>query len=117
MVWRCPENGTELTAKPSCYMVSYWKKSRKMRSRTTWMNGICAMMEEMGLTEEDWKLVTEENWVQKNVKTNLLQIIIIIIIIIIILEESMSALTILTGKTTGKIPLGRPRTRWEDTLE
>ena len=30
------------------------------------------------------------------------------------MEESRSAFNILTGKPTGKIPLGRPRRRWED---
>ena len=29
---------------------------------------------------------------------------------------SMSALKSLTGKPTGKIPLGRPRRRWEDNI-
>ena len=32
------------------------------------------------------------------------------------MEESRSALKILTGKPTGKIPLGRPRCRWEDNI-
>ena len=32
------------------------------------------------------------------------------------LEESMSAFKILTGKPTGKRPLGRPRRRWEDNI-
>ena len=30
------------------------------------------------------------------------------------MEEGRSAFKILTGKTTGKRPLGRPRRRWED---
>ena len=30
--------------------------------------------------------------------------------------ESRSAFEILTGKTTGKRPLGRPRRRWEDNI-
>ena len=30
------------------------------------------------------------------------------------MEESRSAFKILTGKSTGKRPLGRPRRRWED---
>ena len=32
------------------------------------------------------------------------------------MEESRSAFKILTGKPTGKIPLGRPRRRWEDNI-
>ena len=33
------------------------------------------------------------------------------------MEEGRSAFKILTGKSTGKIPLGRPRRRWRTTLE
>ena len=32
------------------------------------------------------------------------------------MEEVRSAFTILTGKPTGKRPLGRPRRRWEDNI-
>ena len=32
------------------------------------------------------------------------------------IEESRSAFNILTGKPTGKKPLGRPRRRWEDNI-
>ena len=32
------------------------------------------------------------------------------------MEEVRSAFKILTGKTTGKRPLGRPRHRWEDNI-
>ena len=32
------------------------------------------------------------------------------------LEEGRSAFKILTGKPTGKWPLGRPRRRWEDNI-
>jgi hypothetical protein len=32
------------------------------------------------------------------------------------MEESKSAFKILTGKPTGKIPLGRPRRRWEKNI-
>ena len=32
------------------------------------------------------------------------------------MEEGTSALKILTGKPTGKRPLGRPRRRWEDSI-
>ena len=32
------------------------------------------------------------------------------------MEKGRSALKILTGKPTGKRPLGRPRRRWEDTI-
>ena len=32
------------------------------------------------------------------------------------MEECMNSLKILTGKPTGKIPLGRPRRRWEDNI-
>ena len=32
------------------------------------------------------------------------------------IEESRSTFNILTGKPTGKRPLGRPRCRWEDTI-
>ena len=32
------------------------------------------------------------------------------------MEEDMSAFRILTGKPTGKRPLGRPRRRWEDNI-
>ena len=32
------------------------------------------------------------------------------------MEEGKSAFKILTGKPTGKRPLGRPRRRWEDTI-
>ena len=32
------------------------------------------------------------------------------------MEEGMSAFKILTGKSTGKRPLGRPRRRWEDDI-
>jgi len=32
------------------------------------------------------------------------------------MEESRSAFKILTGKPTGKIPLWRPRRRWEDNI-
>ena len=31
-------------------------------------------------------------------------------------EEGMSAFEILTGKPTGKRPLGRPKRRWEDNI-
>ena len=33
------------------------------------------------------------------------------------MEEGRSAFKILTGKPTGKRPLGRPRRRWEDLEE
>ena len=33
-----------------------------------------------------------------------------------IMEEGRNALKILTGKPTGKRPLGRPRRRWEDNI-
>ena len=32
------------------------------------------------------------------------------------MEEGRSAFKILTGKPTGKRPLGRPRLRWEDNF-
>ena len=32
------------------------------------------------------------------------------------MEEGRSAFKILTGKSTGKIPLGRPRHRWKDNI-
>ena len=32
------------------------------------------------------------------------------------MEEDRSAFKILTGKPTGKRPLGRPRRRWEDKI-
>ena len=32
------------------------------------------------------------------------------------MEERRSAFKILTGKPTGKRPLGRPRRRWEDNI-
>ena len=32
------------------------------------------------------------------------------------MEEGRSAFKILTGKPTGKIPLGRPTRRWEDNI-
>ena len=32
------------------------------------------------------------------------------------MEEDRSAFNILTGKPTGKRPLGRPRRRWEDNI-
>ena len=32
------------------------------------------------------------------------------------MEEGMSAFTMLTGKPTGKRPLGRPRHKWEDNI-
>ena len=32
------------------------------------------------------------------------------------MEESRSAFKILTGKPTGKRPLGRPKSRWEDNI-
>ena len=32
------------------------------------------------------------------------------------MEEGRRALKILTGKLTGKRPLGRPRRRWEDNI-
>ena len=32
------------------------------------------------------------------------------------IEESRSAFKMLTGKPTGKRPLGRPRRRWEDNI-
>ena len=32
------------------------------------------------------------------------------------MEEGRSAFKILTGKPTGKTPLGRPRRRWEDHI-
>ena len=32
------------------------------------------------------------------------------------MEEIRNALIILTGKPTGKRPLGRPRRRWEDNI-
>ena len=32
------------------------------------------------------------------------------------MEESRSSFTILTGKLTGKRPLGRPRRSWEDNI-
>ena len=33
-----------------------------------------------------------------------------------VIEEGRSAFKILTGKPTGKRPLGRPRHRWEDNI-
>ena len=33
-----------------------------------------------------------------------------------LMEEGRSAFKILTGKLTGKRPLGRPRRRWEDNI-
>ena len=33
------------------------------------------------------------------------------------MEEGRSAFKILTGKPTGKRPLGRPRCRWEDNIK
>ena len=32
------------------------------------------------------------------------------------MKEGKSAFKTLTGKPTGKIPLGRPRRRWEDSI-
>ena len=32
------------------------------------------------------------------------------------MEEGRNAFKILTGKPTGKRPLGRPRSRWEDNI-
>ena len=32
------------------------------------------------------------------------------------MQEGRSAFEILTGKPTGKKPLGRPRSRWEDNI-
>ena len=32
------------------------------------------------------------------------------------MEEGRTAFKILTGKPTGKRPLGRPRSRWEDNI-
>ena len=32
------------------------------------------------------------------------------------MEEGRSALKILSGNPTGKIPLGRPRRRWQDNI-
>ena len=32
------------------------------------------------------------------------------------MEEGRSAFKILSGKPTGKIPLGKPRRRWEDNI-
>ena len=32
------------------------------------------------------------------------------------MEEGRSAFKVLTGKLTGKRPLGRPRLRWEDNI-
>ena len=32
------------------------------------------------------------------------------------MEEGRSAFRILTGKSTGKRPLGKPRHRWEDNI-
>ena len=32
------------------------------------------------------------------------------------MEEVRSAFTLLTGKPTGKRPLGRPRCRWEENI-
>ena len=32
------------------------------------------------------------------------------------MEEGRSAFKVLTGKPTGKRPLGRPRRRWEDNI-
>ena len=32
------------------------------------------------------------------------------------MEEGRSGFKILTGKTTGKLPLGRPRRRWDDII-
>ena len=33
------------------------------------------------------------------------------------MKEGRSAFKMLTGKPTGKIPLGRPRGRWEDNIK
>ena len=33
------------------------------------------------------------------------------------MEESRSAFKILTGKPTGKRPLGKPKRRWEDNIK
>ena len=35
---------------------------------------------------------------------------------VVTMEEGRSAFKILTGKPTGKRPLGRPRRRWEDNI-
>ena len=35
---------------------------------------------------------------------------------VVIIEEGRSAFKFLTGKTTGKRPLERPRRRWEDNV-
>ena len=43
-------------------------------------------------------------------------IIIIIIIIIMMIIIVIIQVEILTGKPTGKRPLGRPRRRWEDNI-
>ena len=32
------------------------------------------------------------------------------------MEEDRSALKLLTGKSIGEVPLGRPRCRWEDNI-
>ena len=32
------------------------------------------------------------------------------------MQEDRSAFKILTGKSTGRIPLGKPRRRWEDKI-
>ena len=32
------------------------------------------------------------------------------------MEEDRSVLKLLTGKPTGKIPLGSPRSKWEDNI-
>ena len=37
-------------------------------------------------------------------------------VIVARMEESRSAFKLLTGKPTGKRPLGRPRHRWEDNI-
>ena len=37
-------------------------------------------------------------------------------ILLIIVEEDRSSFKILTGKPTGKRPLGNPRRRWEDNI-
>ena len=54
--------------------------------------------------------------VGQNLDKGYLIIIITIIIIIIIIIIIRSAFKILTGKPTGKIPVGRPRSRWEDNI-
>ena len=65
------------------------------RPRLRWEDDIRIDLEEIGINEGNWV-----DWAEHVAR----------------MEEGRRAFKMLTGKHTGKKPLGRPRPRWEDNI-